>query len=79
VHLAKAKVRVGSTLFTAGLANPVISLVEDAVSVVGIAAAILVPLFAAGVAIASMGLAVAAVVGLARRTRRTAAATAQPA
>jgi hypothetical protein len=52
VHMAKAKVRLGSSMLTLGTANPFLSFVEDAI-VIGLAAmAILAPLAAlAGVAL----------------------------
>ncbi len=43
-HLAKAKVRLASTIFSGGLANPLISLAEDALSLVGTVLALVVPL-----------------------------------
>ena len=46
VHLTKSQVRLVSTPLTAGLANPVISIVEDIVGFVGVALAILVPVLA---------------------------------
>ncbi len=46
VHLAKAQTRLASTPLTAGLANPVISIVEDAVSLFGVIVSILLPLIA---------------------------------
>ena len=46
-HAAKSALRVASTSFTAGLANPLISAVEDATAVVLFALAVLVPLMAA--------------------------------
>lgn len=69
VHLAKAKVRVGSSLLTAGLANPFVSLAEDAVAFVGTAAAFLVPLAAAAAAIGAMAALVVAMGLVVRRFR----------
>ena len=46
VHLVKAKARLWSSALTASLANPVLSLVEDAVAVVATVVAFLAPLFA---------------------------------
>jgi hypothetical protein len=43
-HAAKTALRAASTTFTAGLANPVISLVEDAATVVLFVLAIVVPM-----------------------------------
>jgi len=44
VHVGKAKLRVASSLTTAGTANPVVSVAEDVLAFVGTLAAILVPL-----------------------------------
>jgi hypothetical protein len=44
-HAAKTALRAASTTFTAGLANPVISLVEDAATVVLFVLAVVVPMF----------------------------------
>ena len=46
VHLVKAKARLWSSALTASLANPVLSLMEDAVAVVATVVACLAPLFA---------------------------------
>jgi Domain of unknown function (DUF4126) len=43
-HAAKAGLRTASTTFTAGLANPVISLFEDAIAVFMFVASVLIPL-----------------------------------
>ncbi len=52
VHVAKAKVRLGSSMLTMGAANPVLSLVEDAIATGLSAMAVLAPLAAlAGVAL----------------------------
>jgi len=67
VHLAKSHLRLGSTLLTAGLVNPLISLLEDLVSFVIVALAVIVPL--AGFAILA-GVAFALVVFMRRRRRR---------
>lgn len=62
VHLLKAKARVISTVTSAGFANPVLSVLEDAGALVGSVGAIAVPL------IALLVIAVAIVlVGFARR------------
>ena len=76
VHLAKAKVRLGSSLLTAGLANPFISLAEDGAAFAGTAAAFLVPLAAATFALGAMALLAVALVLLARRMRRAPTASA---
>jgi len=46
-HAAKSSLRVSSTGLTAGLANPVLSVIEDGISLFLFALAILVPLLAA--------------------------------
>ena len=51
-HAAKSALRVASTAATAGLANPLLSLLEDVISVVTFVLAILAPL----VVIAMLGL-----------------------
>ena len=51
-HAAKSALRVASTAATAGLANPLLSLLEDVISVVTFVLAILAPL----VVIAALGL-----------------------
>ena len=43
VHLGKAKLRLASSVTTAGIANPVISVIEDLGALVGSIGAILVP------------------------------------
>lgn len=68
VHLVKAKARVASTAFTAGVANPVLSLAEDLVAVVGVVLAILIP---AVVAIAVISLLAIATWLLIRRFQKT--------
>lgn len=50
-HAAKSGVRVASTTTTAGLANPIVSLLEDIASLVMIALAIVIPIIAAIVVI----------------------------
>ncbi len=47
-HAAKTALRAVSTATTGGLANPLLSLIEDAVSVVTFVAAVLVPLLVVG-------------------------------
>jgi len=49
VHLAKAKFRLASTAFTGGLANPVVSVVEDVTAVVGTALALVWPVLVAAI------------------------------
>jgi uncharacterized membrane protein len=46
VHLVKAKTRLGSSLVTAGLANPALSVAEDLVAIGGTLLALLWPLLA---------------------------------
>jgi small basic protein len=43
-HAAKAAVRAASTTVTGGLANPLLSVLEDAISIVTFILAVLVPL-----------------------------------
>ena len=43
VHFGKAQLRAGSTVLTAGFGNPVISVVEDGISVLGTTLGILLP------------------------------------
>lgn len=52
VHAVKGATRLVSTGTTGGLANPVLSLLDDVLAIVGIALAFVVPLLAALVAIA---------------------------
>jgi hypothetical protein len=52
VHTASATVRTASTATTFGVANPFVSLIEDVVAVVGAVLAILLPMFAAALALA---------------------------
>ena len=46
VHVAKAKVRLLSTAFSAGILNPFVSIAEDLAAVAGVAMAIVAPLVA---------------------------------
>jgi hypothetical protein len=46
VHATKATVRAGSTVTTAGLGNPVLSLIEDVVAVVALVVGLLLPFLA---------------------------------
>jgi len=43
VHLGKAKLRLASSAFTGGLANPVVSVLEDALAVIATILSIIVP------------------------------------
>ena len=65
LHLAKAKLRLGSTAITWGQANPVLSVAEDLATAALLVAALLVPLLALALA-----LLVVAVVVARRRGRR---------
>ena len=67
VHLAKSAVRLASTSLTAGLANPILSLAEDAAGLLGVLAAIIVPIVAFALLVAAL---MAAGILLARRARR---------
>lgn len=64
VHGAKAHARIGSTAMTLGFANPLLSIAEDAATIVLVAAAILVPLVA-------LLLGAGLVFAVTRRRRRT--------
>jgi hypothetical protein len=55
VHLVKAKLRLASTVFTLGFANPILSVLEDGLALLGVAISILVPFAAAGVAAIALG------------------------
>lgn len=47
VHVVKSKLRLASTLLTAGIGNPILSVLEDITSILSTALAVLLPLFAA--------------------------------
>jgi hypothetical protein len=51
VHAIRGGTRLLSTATTAGLANPVLSLIDDVLATVGVVFAFLLPLFAAAIAI----------------------------
>jgi hypothetical protein len=72
-HAAKSTLRVVSTSFTGGLANPVLSLVEDAVAVVLFVLTVVLPVMAAALVVLT-GFLVAR-----RLLRRSPSATARPA
>ena len=57
-HVAKSALRVASSAATGGLANPALSFVEDAVSVVVLILAVLVPLLVVALVAATVFLAV---------------------
>ena len=54
VHVVKAKTRVVSSVFTAGFGNPILSVLEDLIAILGIVLAILIPLLAAMVVLAML-------------------------
>lgn len=54
-HLGKAGVRAGSTATTAGIANPVLSVMEDLGVVLVIVAAVVLPLLALAVVVLALG------------------------
>jgi len=56
VHVVKAKTRVLSSALTAGIGNPILSLLEDAVALAGSIAALAIPLLVAAVALLSVAL-----------------------
>ncbi|MFI5007502.1 MAG: DUF4126 domain-containing protein [Solirubrobacterales bacterium] len=68
-HAAKTALRVASTTFTGGLANPVISLIEDGATFVLFVLAVLVPLVV-------VGLLAIALLLITRRLRRVSTVTA---
>lgn len=55
-HAAKSLVRVASTAATGGLANPVLSLLEDLITLAAFALAVLVPLALAGLVLLAVAL-----------------------
>jgi len=65
VHVVKAKTRLLSSTLTAGVGNPILSLLEDGIALAGSIAAIAIPLLVAVVALLSVAL----VVVLVRRFR----------
>jgi small basic protein len=67
-HAAKAAVRTASTTVTGGLANPLLSVLEDAISIVTFVLAVLVPL----VVVAALGLTLYLASRWLRRHRATA-------
>jgi len=75
-HAAKATLRAASTAVTAGLANPVLSLLEDLLALLLFVLAVLVPLLLALVVLAA---GVWTLTRLRRRRRQAAAPTALPA
>lgn len=69
-HVAKSALRLASTATTGGLANPIVSVLEDVASVVLIFLALLVPL----VTVIALVLTGVVVVRMIRRTRRSVSA-----
>lgn len=60
VHIVKAKVRLLSSALTAGIGNPILSLIEDAVALIGAILSVVVPfLIVVVVALAIIGIYVA--------------------
>ncbi|MFB3909614.1 MAG: DUF4126 domain-containing protein [Candidatus Eisenbacteria bacterium] len=57
-HAAKAAVRAGSTATTGGIANPILSILEDVVSVATFLLAVVVPLLVVGLLVLTLVLAV---------------------
>ena len=55
-HAAKSALRAASTTFTAGLANPVLSLIEDVAAFLLFVLAVLVPLLVAAATVLVAGL-----------------------
>jgi hypothetical protein len=53
-HVARSGVRVASTVFTGGLANPFLSVFEDALTVAFFVAAIVLPLLAAALVLLTL-------------------------
>ncbi|HEX6738786.1 MAG TPA: DUF4126 domain-containing protein [Vicinamibacteria bacterium] len=74
-HAAKATLRAASTAFTAGLANPVLSLIEDLLALLLFVLAVVIPV---ALALAVVAASVWTVLRL-RRRRRTAIPSAVPA
>jgi hypothetical protein len=72
VHATKATVRAGSTVTTAGIGNPLLSLVEDVVAVVALVLGLLAPILALGLMIVLCVALVRLALGVRRRARRRA-------
>lgn len=71
-HAAKSLLRTASSVLTFGLANPIVSIVEDIMAVVLFVAAVLVPMVVAGVVV------LVSLLVLRRLLRRRATAPASP-
>lgn len=70
-HVGKASLRAGSTVTTGGLANPILSVIEDVVAIVGTMLALLLPYV---MFVVSIVLVIAIFTWAARRSRRRAQA-----
>lgn len=71
LHLAKQQLRLASTAFTGGMGNPVLSFVDDGVSIFGTALAFWIPWFTAAVVLAAIVVIWRVILG--RRRRKLAA------
>jgi hypothetical protein len=74
VHLGKAKLRLASTMTTAGFGNPILSVAEDVLGFTGTLLAVFVPLLAAVLALALLFGLGALLFSLLRRSARGVAA-----
>jgi hypothetical protein len=72
IHGVSATTRIASTATTAGIANPFVSLVEDALAIVGTILTIVLPYVAAIGALLLTAVAVSLVLAIRRRSRRVA-------
>ena len=72
VHVVKSGGRLASTAFTGGVANPVLSLIEDVTAFLGVVMAFLIPFVAAILILFALG--IVAFVLLRRRSQRLATA-----
>ncbi|HVL96333.1 MAG TPA: DUF4126 domain-containing protein [Solirubrobacteraceae bacterium] len=77
-HATKAGARPVVTLGTAGLGNPVVSVVEDAIAFIAVVLALVVPVMAVLIVLALLAAAVAVAVTRRRRRRARRAETAAP-
>jgi uncharacterized membrane protein len=71
VHVVKAKARLMSSALTSGIGNPILSLMEDGVALVGSVAAVTVPFLIVAVAVLAVLGVYFAVRRFGLRTRRT--------
>ncbi len=58
VHLVKAKVRVASSALTVGIANPVVSVIEDVTAVLGTILSFLIPVVVVSTVLTMLGVAI---------------------